>query len=173
LDAENTSRFNSLFGEIEKQNPLKYALVKETYAYVNQPVPRISHEKLGLPNGNGSEEDYYNAFLLSRIANLPISRTYRNHSVSEWIRSMLYTYYRAHNILIPNSEELRLGDTRKYVTGALTMYEFVRELELNIHMLVKTVLVHEYKENWWRKGVPEKMRGEIITDNPTNRGWFR
>ena len=34
---------------------------------------------------------------------------------------MLYTYYRAHNILIPNSEELRLGDTRKYVTGALTI----------------------------------------------------
>ena len=121
LDAEQDSRFNSLFGEIERQDPLKYALVKETYAYVNQPVPRISHEKLGLPNGNGSEEDYYNAFLLSRIANLPISRTYRNHSVSEWIRSMLYTYYRAHNILIPNSEELRLGDTRKYVTGALTI----------------------------------------------------
>ena len=121
LDTEHVSRFNSLFGEIERQDPLKYALVKEAYAYVNQPVPRISHEKLGLPNGNGSEEDYYNAFLLSRIANLPISRTYRNHSVSEWIRSMLYTYYRAHNILIPNSEELRLGDTRKYVTGALTI----------------------------------------------------
>ena len=34
---------------------------------------------------------------------------------------MLYTYYRAHNILIPNSEQLRLGDTRKYVTGALTI----------------------------------------------------
>ena len=121
LDAEQDSRFNSLFGEIERQDPLKYALVKETYAYVNQQVPRISHEKLGLPNGDGSEEDYYNAFLLSRITNLPLSRTYKNHSVSEWIRSMLYTYYRAHNILIPNSEELRLGDTRKYVTGALTI----------------------------------------------------
>ena len=121
LDAEQDSRFNSLFGEIERQDPLKFNLVKETYAYVNQPVPRISLEKLGLPNGNGSEEDYYNAFLLSRIANLPISRTYKNHSVSEWIRSMLYTYYRLHNILIPNSEELRLGDTREYVTGALTI----------------------------------------------------
>ena len=120
LDAEQESRFNSLFGKIERHDPLKYGLVKETYAYVNQPVPRISHEKLG-PKGNGSEEDYYNAFLLSRIANLHISRTYKNHSVSEWIRSMLYTYYRARNILIPNSEELRLGDTRKYVTGALTI----------------------------------------------------
>ena len=121
LDAEHISRFNSLFGEIEQRDPLKYALVKEAYASVNQIIPRISHEKLGLPKGTGSEEDYYNAFLLSRIANLPISRTYRNRSVSEWIRSMLYTYYRAHNILIPNSEELRLGDNRKYVTGALTI----------------------------------------------------
>ena len=121
LDAEQESRFNSLFGEIKKHDPLKYTLVKDAYAYVNQPVPQISHKKLGIPHGNGSEEDYYNAFLLSRIANLPISRTYKNHSVSEWIRSMLYTYYRAHNILIPNSEELRLGDTRKYVAGALTI----------------------------------------------------
>ena len=121
LDAEQDSRFNSLFWEIERQDPLKYGLVKDAYGYVNQPVPRISQEKLGLHNGNGSEEEYYNAFLLSRIANLPISRSYKSHSVSEWIRSMLYTYYRAHNILIPNSEELRLGDTRKFVTGALTI----------------------------------------------------
>lgn len=31
------------------------------------------------------------------------------------------TNYRAHNILIPNPEELKLGDTRKYVTGALAI----------------------------------------------------
>ena len=43
-----------------RRDPLKYALVKETYAYMNQPVPRINHEKLGLPNDNDSEEDYYN-----------------------------------------------------------------------------------------------------------------
>src|SRR5208283_5774343 len=35
--------------------------------------------------------------------------------------SMLSTYYRAHSILIPNSEELNLGDTRKQVTGALAI----------------------------------------------------
>jgi DNA polymerase I len=34
---------------------------------------------------------------------------------------MLHTYYRAHNFLIPNPEELMLGDTRKFVTGALTI----------------------------------------------------
>ena len=116
---EQLTRFEELFGEIKAKDPLKFALVKEAYAYATQPVPRINPENLGL--SGGSEEDYYNAFLLSRIANLPVSRTYRNYSVSEWIRSMLYTYYRAHNILIPTPEELKLGDTRKYVTGALTI----------------------------------------------------
>ena len=116
---EQLSGFERLFGGINKKDPLKYALVKEAYAYANQPVPRIEPGKLGLPDG--SEEDYYTAFLLSRIANLPIPKTYRNYSVSDWIRSMLYTYYRANGILIPNPEELTLGDTRKYVTGALTI----------------------------------------------------
>ena len=121
LDAEQSIRFDRLFGEIKANDPVKYSLVKEAYTYASQPVPRITRVKLGIPDDGGSEEDYHNAFLLSRIANLPLSDTYRNHSVSDWIRSMLYTYYRAHNILIPNSEELRLGDNRKNVTGALTI----------------------------------------------------
>jgi DNA polymerase elongation subunit (family B) len=119
LDDGELSRFDRLFGDISDKDPLKYSLVKEAYTCANQPVPRISRERLGLPEG--SEEDYYNAFLLSRIANLPISKTYRNHTVSDWIRSMLNTYYRANNILIPNAEELTLGDTRNRVTGALTI----------------------------------------------------
>jgi len=121
LNGEQSSRFDGLFGEIKDKDQLKYGLLKGVYSYTNQPVPKISTEKLGLASREGSEEDYYNAFLLSRIANLPISRTYRNYTVSEWIRSMLHTYYRAHNILIPKGEELRLGDTRKYVAGALTI----------------------------------------------------
>ena len=119
LDSEELARFDELFGEINEKDPLKYSLVKDAYSYTNQPVPQVKQEKLGLPEG--SEEDYYNAFLLSRIANLPLSRTYMNYSVSDWIRSMLNTHYRAYNILIPKPNELRLGDTRKYVTGALTI----------------------------------------------------
>lgn len=119
LNDEELSHFEELFGDIRKKDPLKYSLVKEAYTCTNQPVPLVKLEKLGLPEG--SEEDYYNAFLLSRIANLPISKTYKNRTVSEWIRSMLNTYYRAHKILVPNPEELKLGDTRKYVTGALTI----------------------------------------------------
>jgi len=120
LDGEDDSRFEKLFGRISRSDPLKYASLQEAYAYVSQAVPKISEEKLNLREV-GSEEDYYNAFLLSRLANLPINRTYRNYSVSDWIRSMLNTYYRSHNILIPNPEELKLGDTRKQVTGALAI----------------------------------------------------
>ena len=71
-------------------DPLKYSVLKEVFALVSQPVPKIPLEKLNL-HEEGSEEDYYNAFLLSRLANLPLNRTYRNYSVSDWIRSMLNT----------------------------------------------------------------------------------
>ncbi|HZD13046.1 MAG TPA: DNA polymerase domain-containing protein, partial [Candidatus Binatus sp.] len=37
------------------------------------------------------------------------------------IRGMLDTYYRAHDILIPTTTELRLGSEKKFVTGALTI----------------------------------------------------
>jgi DNA polymerase I len=121
LEAEQSSRFDRLFDDLREKNPLKYGLVKEAYTHTTQPVPRISGTTLGITDDGGTEEDYYNAFLLSRLANLPIPKTYRNHTVSDWIRSMLYTHYRAHNILIPTSEELKLGDKRKFVTGALTI----------------------------------------------------
>ena len=117
---EGSSRFEELFGRVRQSDPLKYSVLKEVFALVSQPVPKISEEKL-LFHEKGSEEDYFNAFLLSRLANLPLNRTYRNYSVSDWIRSMLNTYYRAHNILIPNPDELTLGDTRKQVTGALAI----------------------------------------------------
>ena len=120
LSQELGSRFEELFGGIQRRDPLKYPALKEVYTNISQAVPRIPEEKLHLTEV-GSEEDYYNAFLLSRIANLPLNRTYRNYSVSDWIRSMLNTYYRVHNILIPNPEELTLGDTRKQVTGALAI----------------------------------------------------
>jgi len=120
MKEELGSRFEELFGAIRRSDPSKYESLREIYGYINQPVPRIPETVLTFPEV-GSEEDYYNAFLLSRIANLPLDRTYRNYSVSDWIRSMLNTYYRKRNILIPNPEELTLGDTRKQVTGALAI----------------------------------------------------
>jgi DNA polymerase I len=117
---ESGSRFEELFGSVRRRDSLKYESLKDFYSFISQPVPMISEEKLNLRE-SGSDEDYHNAFLLSRIANLPLNRTYRNYLVSDWIRSMLNSYYRAHDILIPNPEELALGDTKKQVTGALAI----------------------------------------------------
>jgi predicted transcriptional regulator len=43
------------------------------------------------------------------------------------------------------------------------MYEFIRDIEINLHDLVKTTLVSEYGEGWWRKGVPKQIRVECAT----------
>lgn len=111
--------FDALFEETKSKDPVKFKLVEEAFSRVTQPVPRVNPGKLGLQGF--SEDDYYGAFLLSRVANLPVHRFHRNPAVSEWIRSMLHSYYRVNGILIPNSEELRLGDDREMVEGGLTL----------------------------------------------------
>ncbi len=102
-------------------NGLKHSILTDFYTYASQPIPIIPAKTLRLSDADFSEEEYYKAWTLSRIANLPLTETYRNHTVSEWIRGMLNTYYRTHNILIPNPDELKLGSTKQHVTGALTI----------------------------------------------------
>ncbi len=113
--------FNALFGHLEKSDRLKYDLLRRFFSLAVQPLPTASPRNLGIESGSISDEEYFTTFLLSRFANLPMPRAFRNFSVSEWIRSMLLTHYRANNILYPRDEELRLGDKRKWVTGALTI----------------------------------------------------
>jgi hypothetical protein len=41
------------------------------------------------------------------------------------------------------------------------MYEIVRNIEVRLHSFIKYQLIAEYgEENWWRAGVPEKIRAE-------------
>ena len=41
------------------------------------------------------------------------------------------------------------------------MYEVVRNIEVRLHSFIKRVFIAEYgEENWWRSGVPEKIRAE-------------
>ena len=40
LDSEDLARFDELFGESLKKDPLKYSMVKEAYSFTRQPVPR-------------------------------------------------------------------------------------------------------------------------------------
>ncbi len=121
LTEQDQARFNNLVAAIRKKDPLKLSILTETYKNAVQPVPTVGPRTLGLPEEGWSEEEYHRAMLLSRLTNLPLRITYRKFAVSEWIRSMLHNYYRAHNILVPNSDEMRLGSDKKYVTGALTI----------------------------------------------------
>jgi DNA polymerase I len=59
--------------------------------------------------------------MLSRIANIPLVEAFSSRRVSEWIKSMIYTYLRKNGILIPTSEELRRGKPTHRVVGALTV----------------------------------------------------
>ena len=58
--------------------------------------------------------------MLSRVANLPVPVAYSSRQVSTWIRSILHNHLRRNNILIPASKELRRGETKRMVQGALT-----------------------------------------------------
>jgi len=43
------------------------------------------------------------------------------------------------------------------------MYESIRDIEVNLHDLVKSTLLDEYGEAWWRKGVPKQIRVDCVT----------
>jgi DNA-binding Lrp family transcriptional regulator len=43
------------------------------------------------------------------------------------------------------------------------MYEFIAEIETNLHKTIKDVLINSYGENeneWWRQGIPTEIRQE-------------
>jgi len=118
---EKRTEFQSRFAEVKKNDPLKYSLLQEFFDLCYQPVPEIEPEKLGIDTPIETER-YYLTFMIARIANLPLPEAYSNRRVSEWIKSMIYTYLRRRNILIPTSEELRRGSKlKRSVPGALTI----------------------------------------------------
>ncbi len=121
LTDEDEQHLKTLSAQISRNDPLKESILRDKFADSIQPVPNVGPNTLGLPEENWSKEEYHRAVLLSRLTNLPLRITYRKNAVSEWIRGMLHSFYRAHNILIPNSDELKVGSDKKYVTGALTI----------------------------------------------------
>jgi DNA polymerase elongation subunit (family B) len=113
-------RFEEAFGSIKAADSLKYNQIERWFGLLHQPVPQIKPEMLGL-RGNIDSDRYYYAFILSRIANLPVTETYVSHGVSYWLKSMIHMHLRSHNILIPTSKELRRGLETHMVPGALTI----------------------------------------------------
>ncbi len=123
VDAEEPKsllpKFDDIF-RVQGKDPLKEQLLGKFFRIVNQPIPQFLYE---LPFfGNKAQPDQIRtAILLSRVANIPLPAAYRSRGVSSWIKSILDDYYRSKNILIPSPEELRKGDQRSSVQGALTI----------------------------------------------------
>jgi len=119
IDEGLGQRFRERFSDISVRDPGKFEMLQRWFILCSQPIPGIPLEKLGGDRGFDPERLFL-AFLLSRIANLPLPMAVTNRQVSTWIRSILHFHLRKKNIMIPRSVELRKGETAQSVPGALT-----------------------------------------------------
>ncbi|MDH5450266.1 MAG: hypothetical protein OEX77_05090 [Candidatus Bathyarchaeota archaeon] len=123
LSVPETTRknFELVFAGVKKTDPLKYEMLEHWFNLCHQPIPQIGPEKMGIREKLDPQRLHI-GFMLSRIANIPIPEAYSSRRVSDWIKSIIYTYFRNNNTLIPTSKELRKGRTlKKSVEGALTI----------------------------------------------------
>ncbi|MFP3984634.1 MAG: DNA polymerase domain-containing protein [Candidatus Bathyarchaeia archaeon] len=115
-------KFDKTFEQEKKTNPLKHAQITEWFNLCHQPAPTLTPEVLGTKKASEApEEQIYLAFLLARTANIPVPEAFASRRVSDWIKSMIYTYLRRNNVLVPTSKELRRGLETHAVQGALTI----------------------------------------------------
>ncbi len=120
ISPELKKSFDTAFTQ-EKTTSLKHAQISEWFNLCHQPIPKIPKDLLGdKTREKDPEEETYLAFLLARVANIPVPEAY-SRRVSDWIKSMIYTYLRSNNVLIPTSRELRRGQETHAVPGALTL----------------------------------------------------
>jgi len=120
IQKETKQEFENIFGETKKIDPKKYEMLEYWFNLLQQPVPKVKPEIIGIKEVDSKR--FYVAFMLSRIANIPVSEAYSSRHVSDWIKSIIYTYLRKNCILIPSSKELRGGrELKRSVTGALTI----------------------------------------------------
>ncbi len=113
------TEFEEVFTEVQTQDPLKCAQIFYWFTLLNQPIPNLDSDFFG--TNEVDIERAYAAWMLSRIANLPLTEALTSHHVSEWLKSIIYTHLRKSNILIPTAEELTKGKTPHRVVGALTV----------------------------------------------------
>jgi DNA polymerase elongation subunit (family B) len=115
-------RFEEAFRLERENSPVKYALIKRWFDLCQQPVPDVDPDLLDIKEEGGDvSEQVYLAFLLSRLANIPVPEAHKSRRVSDWIKSMVHTYLRSNGVLIPTSRELRRGLETHRVVGALTL----------------------------------------------------
>jgi DNA polymerase elongation subunit (family B) len=111
--------FEERFKEVKAKDALKHSQISYWLNLLLQPIPKLNPEFFGVKEIE--REKVYATWMLSRIANLPLTEAFNSRRVSEWIKSMIYTYLRKNRILIPTSEELRKGKPTHRVIGALTV----------------------------------------------------
>jgi len=120
IPEELMARFSEVFAGVKEVDPLKHSQIEHWFGLLHQPTPQVKPESLGI-TGEVNPERYHVAFTLSRIVNLPVPTAYSSRSVSDWLKSMMYTYLRRNNVLVPSSKELRRGLETHVVPGALTI----------------------------------------------------
>ncbi len=108
------------FREVKEKDVLKYAQISYWLNLLLQPIPKLDPEFFGSVK-EIDQEKVYATWMLSRIANIPLVEAFSSRRVSEWIKSMIYTYLRKNGGLVPTSEELRRGKPTHRVVGALTV----------------------------------------------------
>ena len=120
ISKEDMKNFRRAFSKIRKTDHEKYKLSKRLFILCSQPVPDVSLKRFGIRKKVDSEQ-LHSMFMLARLTNIPVPKTYNNRQVSIWIKSFLHNYLRKKNILIPTSKELRNDETIHTVKGALTL----------------------------------------------------
>lgn len=122
IDKNLKRKFKKTFGmgEGHGSHARKHKQIEEWFNLCNQEVPEISLDVLD-SSGKSSPTGIYSAFLLARLANIPVQEAFTSRRVSDWIRSVIYDYMRKNSILIPTSEEMRRGFETRKVPGALTI----------------------------------------------------
>jgi DNA polymerase elongation subunit (family B) len=116
---EVKGKFEERFKEVKAKDALKHDQISYWLNLLLQPIPNLNLEFFGVKEID--REKVYATWMLSRIANIPLAEAFSSRRVSEWIKSMIYTYLRKNKILIPTSEELRKGKPTHRVVGALTV----------------------------------------------------
>jgi DNA polymerase elongation subunit (family B) len=119
ISQELQNKFENAFAEIKITDPRKHAQIQHWFNLLQQPIPQVKPEEFNIREID--QENLHQAFILARIANVPVVKAYQSHRVSDWLKSMIYTHLRKNNVLIPTSKEFRLGLETHRVSGALTV----------------------------------------------------
>lgn len=111
--------FEKGFKEVQEKDPQKHARISHWLELLNQPIPNLDMRFLNAERVD--QEKITTAWMLSRIANLPLSEAFESRRVSDWWKSIINTHLRRNNFLVPSAHELTRGKPTHTVTGALTV----------------------------------------------------